>query len=594
MSNRVIPFGQINPNATIAPGVVVQESINQLLVTGVNTNLVGAVGTAIWGPVGSPVSVSSPSAFVQAFGVAQTVKHDMGTFVNAAALQGATASYVCVRVTDGTDTAAVGLIKDNQMVGQTGAVLHGFYTGALGNHLQVTITAGSLANTYNVTIGLPGVLTESFNNVPVSNGIYTNFWQNLVAVINMGQSSLRGPSHLVTAMLTEGVASTAITAPGTGYTSATVSASGGGGQGFAGTVTLSGGAVTGINITNRGYGYATAPTLMISGDGTGATATATISFTTSPPSTANNPYTFSGGTNGYTVASNGYDTNITSANLIGTSTAPRTGMYGLLNTNVNVFALVDNDDSTTFATEDAFAALNACQAVLTGPAGETVANAISTKSGAGISDNNVIYLRGNWCYFMDTANNGVVRLISPQGFYAGLMGNLSPELSPLNKQLVGIVNTQSSYANQVISDADTVSLMENGIESLEFPAPAGNIFAALTGKSGGTNLSDNNVNIQRMANFLGVSLSKSGVLGAYIGQLQTPAARRSARNALSAFLTNLNSLGQIEAFRVVLDATNNPNSRVVLGFMTAQVTVQLFSVIIVFLIDLTVGTVTIQ
>jgi len=46
----------------------------------------------------------------------------------------------------------------------------------------------------------------------------------------------------------------------------------------AGTITVSGGAITGITVANGGAGYQTAPTILISGGvGTGATATATIS-----------------------------------------------------------------------------------------------------------------------------------------------------------------------------------------------------------------------------------------------------------------------------------------------------------------------------
>jgi hypothetical protein len=97
-----------------------------------------------------------------------------------------------------------------------------------------------------------------------------------------------------------------------------------------------------------------------------------------------------------------------------------------------------------------------------------------------------------------------------------------------------------------------------------------------------------------MANFLALSLSRSGVLGAFIGQLQTSTVRNRARNAITGFLQNLVVSQQIQNFKVVLDDTNNPSSRVALGLMQATVEVQLFSVVIVFLIDLNVGTVTIQ
>src|SRR5487761_1095297 len=70
----------------------------------------------------------------------------------------------------------------------------------------------------------------------------------------------------------------AVTAGGSGYTSApTVTASGGGGSGATFTATVAGGVVTGVTVTNPGSGYTSAPTLAFSGGGgTGATATAIL------------------------------------------------------------------------------------------------------------------------------------------------------------------------------------------------------------------------------------------------------------------------------------------------------------------------------
>ncbi|MFQ6522735.1 hypothetical protein NOR93_12130 [Klebsiella pneumoniae] len=73
--------------------------------------------------------------------------------------------------------------------------------------------------------------------------------------------------------------SIAVTAGGSGYTTApTVTISGGGGTGALATATVSGGAVTKISVLYKGFGYTTAPTIAISGGGgTGATAAGTVS-----------------------------------------------------------------------------------------------------------------------------------------------------------------------------------------------------------------------------------------------------------------------------------------------------------------------------
>lgn len=73
-----------------------------------------------------------------------------------------------------------------------------------------------------------------------------------------------------------GVSAVTVTAGGSGYTSATVAFSGGGGSGATATATVAAGAVTAVTVTAAGSGYTTTPTVTISGDGTGATATATL------------------------------------------------------------------------------------------------------------------------------------------------------------------------------------------------------------------------------------------------------------------------------------------------------------------------------
>jgi hypothetical protein len=75
------------------------------------------------------------------------------------------------------------------------------------------------------------------------------------------------------------VTSVTVDAGGSGYSSATVTFSGGGATVPAtGTVTLTGDAVSSISITSGGYGYTSAPTVTISGDGTSASATATVNL----------------------------------------------------------------------------------------------------------------------------------------------------------------------------------------------------------------------------------------------------------------------------------------------------------------------------
>lgn len=660
MSNRVIQKGQVNLNSTLAPGLLIQESLNSGAVSGVPTNLIGAIGAGSYGPVNAPTLISSIDDAIFYFGNPVARAHDIATFVNAAGLQGNQAAFYAIRVTDNTDVAAVASLLDTQTFAAVGAIIAAKYTGSTGNSFQAKLTAGSAAGTYTLTLARPGFANESFKNI---GGSGAAFWQNLVNAVNQG-IGLQGPSQLAVASLPTSIGTITITSGGSGYTSAptvsftgggggtgvtgtailgfgintitvnnggtgytsapTVVISGGGGTGATATATVSGGAITGITVTAPGSGYTSAPTISFTGgggsggaatanllsagsvksinitaggtgytsaptvsfsggSGTGAAATAAIGSSSAPDL---DTYTFSGGTDGYS--------GINGATQVGTDGSNRTGMYALRNTNVSLFALIDCFDSTTFTNQVAFAQETASQAILTGPSGQTVTQAITAVTNAGIDSTSFIYLVGDYCSYLDTYNNGTVRLIPQQAYYAGLMGNLSPEQSPLNKQIFGILSTQMSAQNRIYSDAEIVQLMEAGIDVIAIPSPGGNYFACQTGKAGSSDLSINDVYIQRMANFLALSLSKSGVLGAYIGQLQTPEARASARSAISSFLQNAEGEGQIQDFSVVLDESNNPQNRVRLGFMTADVSVQLFNAIIVFVINLDVGTASIQ
>lgn len=86
-----------------------------------------------------------------------------------------------------------------------------------------------------------------------------------------------GTGATATAKLDKGVDTITITNGGSGYTSATVSFSGGNPVSPAtATATVVGDAVDSITITDPGVGYESAPTVTITGDGSNATATATI------------------------------------------------------------------------------------------------------------------------------------------------------------------------------------------------------------------------------------------------------------------------------------------------------------------------------
>lgn len=501
----VVQQGAINTNALYVPDVYVQiVPPSQNFLNGVPTNILGIVGTAQWGPVNSPTTVSGLADFVPQFGNVQARKYDLGSSVWAAQLNGAN-NMRCVRVTDGTDVAATATIGTN------GLTVTGKYTGSLGNKLQVTLATGSLASSWKVTVALPGLAPEVFDNLAA--GLTGNaVWVALAAAINAGASALRGPSQLVVAS---------------------------------------------------------------AGVGTGAPAAGTTTLT--------------GGTDGATT--------ITGTVLIGQDTVPRKGMYALRSTGCSVAILADCDDSTTWTTQVAYGLSEGTFMGLVGPAGDTVANALTTKATAGIDSYAAKLLFGDWCYFQDTVNNQT-RLLSPQGFWAGRRVALSPEQSTLNKPLYGIIGTQKSSATagvNVYSAADLQSLAQAGIDVIANPCPGGAYFGMRIGCNTSSNAVINGENYTCLTNYIAYTLN--GGMGIYVGQLQSPSTRQKAQGTLNAFLSNMWQQGMIgdvsnvskQPFSVQIDNSNNPQPRVALGYMQADVRVTYLSIVTKFLINVEGG-----
>jgi len=295
-------------------------------------------------------------------------------------------------------------------------------------------------------------------------------------------------------------------------------------------------------------------------------------------------YNLAGGTDGATT--------ISGSVLIGQDTVPRKGMYALRNTGASVAMLADGDDSTTWSTQVAYGLSEGTYMIMTGPSGDTIANAGSAKSTAGVDSYAAKLLFGDWVYWLDTVN-AVLRLVSLPGFIAGLLSNLSPQNSSLNKPLQGVVGTQKSYANQQYSSAELQQLGIAGIDVITNPVPGGSYFGARFGHNSSSNPMTNGDNYTRMTNYIAYTLNAG--MGKFVGQLQSASVRTQAMATISAFCDNLQQQGMIgdpnggAAYSVQIDANNNPPSRVALGYMQADVKVKYLAVIEKFLINVEGG-----
>ncbi len=491
----VVQQGSINTTALVVPDLYVQIVPPQnLVLNGVPTDVLGVIGTAAWGPLNQPVVVGTMADYAGNFGPVNARKYDMGTQVAIAVQQGA-GNFRCVRVSDGTDTAASYALFS---VAQTYALqLTARYTGTLGNRIAITLSSGSQASTWRLTITVPGLTPEVFDNIQAPSA--SAFWSNVLTAVNTGLSALRGPSQFVVASL--------------------------------------------------GVATSTAPQLLPS-------------------------QTMSGGTDGAL--------GVTSATLVGQDALPRTGLYALRGQGCSLGVLADADDPTQLSLQASFALSEGLYMIATRPAGDSISTAVQAKQAAGLDCYGVKLMFGDWIYWNDQTN-GIVRLVSPQGFAAGRLANLSPEQSSLNKQLYGVVGSQRSgtpNSGQMTSysSAELALLLGNGLDVIANPQPGGSFWGVRGGHNSSSNAATNGDNYTRLTNYIANTLASG--MGQYVGQVINATLFQNIRATQLSYLQNLLSQGVLGStdgslpFGVVCDTSNNPNSRTSLGYVQSDAQVQ--------------------
>jgi hypothetical protein len=506
----IVQQGSINTTALIVPGLYVQIVPPQNLnLNGVPSNVIGVVGTAQWGPKNTPVIVGNMQQYAANFGAIQNRLNDMGTTVAIAVQQGAN-SFKCVRVTDGTDFAAT------LTAVATCLTLTAIYTGSLGNSLVATLAAGSKANSFKLTIALPGLTPESYDNLT---GTGNAFWLAVASAINNGNSLARGPSQLVTA--TAGVGTTAA--------------------------------------ANATYGA------------------------------------FTGGVDGVTT--------ITSTVQIGTDGLTRTGMYALRGQGCSIGVLSDMTTTSAWTTVDGFGQTEGVYMIQAVAAGAVISNgttgSVDLKTTAGLDSYSTKLLHGDWIWWLDTVN-GVTRLVSPQGFAAGRLGNLSPEQSSLNKQLYGVAGSQKagvvgSQQQTIYTQADLTALAQAGIDVIMNPSPGGAYWSLGLGHNSSSNAAIHGDNYTRMTNYIAATLNAG--MGKYIGQLINSSLFNRVTSTLLNFFGNmlqqnmlaLNPVDNSLPYSAICSGANNPNSRTSLGYLQADTQVMYQAVNEEFIVNLEGG-----
>lgn len=294
-------------------------------------------------------------------------------------------------------------------------------------------------------------------------------------------------------------------------------------------------------------------------------------------------YTLATGTDGAT--------SITTANMVGTDTFPRTGMYALRSQGCSIGVLCDNVDGTSWSTQNAFGLSEGIYMMLVGAASQTISAAVTAKVTTAALDSYASkVILGDWIFWQDQVN-GVTRLVSPQGVFAGLLSNTTPNNSSLNKQVFGIVGTQGSQSGQNYSNADLQTLVQAGIDVIGNAAAisTGNYFAPLVGHNASSNPTINGDNYTRMTNFIATTINAG--MGPFVGQLNNPTVQGDALATLNAFFTGLfdnGLIGTADGNTVPFSLQIN-NSLASLGVMQINVSVVYLSVVEKLLVNIQGG-----
>lgn len=644
--------GTVNILGIVNPGVYVDQILPTPFLTGVPTNIEGVVGVGQWGPVGSAQFFSTPDDCAAIFGVPQVRTYDLPSYVQTAVQQGTGMGFCGVRVTDGQDAAATATVQS------TGGTMTARYTGSRGNQIGVTFQSTPMSGAYAAIVSFPGRQPERFDNImqalqSVTVVPGTGYTSVPAVTVSDPQAKVGGIKAQVNATLK--VISATVGAGGTGYvTSDTVTLA----NGVILTVTASAGVVTAATVTNpgslasgnvptnpvpvvstsgsgtnatftlvwglgaptivsSGAGYSSMTLTLSSAGGTGGTYTPVTSFwaalayainngtpqrgrskyvvftagssTTAP--TLNTSITLSGGKDGAS--------GVTTAIMVGSDVLPRTGMYALRSTKCDAFALADVTDPTTWAAQLAFAISESMLAVTATASSDTIANAITTRTTNGIDDPSIWILEGDYPTVYD-ATNGLSRLVSPQAVALGLLGNLSPEQSPINKRLNAVIATQTSQTGVMTSDADEAQAQEGGIDFIgKSNALDQDFFSFMTGRNASSNTAARGIEYTRLTNFIIKSLEGSAARS-IVGKLQSVRADDPTRAKASAILNSFfaamkdpasgsDGYGMIDDFAVQCDLNNNPPNLQALGFLFAYCTVRYLNVVRYFVIKLAGG-----
>jgi hypothetical protein len=554
-----MPIGTVQPTNPQADDLYITIQNPPGYITGVPTDVFGAVGTGSWGPLNTPIHMGSPNDAVQAVGAVSaaslTDPFDLPTDLAIAfsqAQSGGTNEGWAVRVSDGTDTFATGNLAGGATSAALTVTLGGTATAA--DTLTATLTSSAIAGSpLSVTYTAPVGCTLASNAAGLAALINANAALRAAgisalaaaAVVSIYQPTALSPQATLTVSKT-GIESITGGAGSTTTIGGVLQAMWTGITGNGLTMALTAGAATATTTATLTLGalgiteiFANIPNAAFFGNLQTALAQGlngqrgpsqiarltSVNLAVAAPTLGAN--TVSGGTDGRA--------GVTTAILLGSNSAqPKTGLYALkdLNPAVSVAWIVGCTDATNAAaTVLAFGLANASSSLFPFPAGTTTATALAAVATAGIHDPSFAWVK-DWIYWYDSVNS-ITRLVPPTAFMGGRICTLGPQESPGNKEVLFVVGTERNNpytGNNPYGNTEIGQLEQAGIMLITNPIPAGAVFGMRHGKTTSLNAVTTPFEWWRLSAFLARSLN--GTLGGYVDQLQSQQPNDPLRGSL--------------------------------------------------------------
>lgn len=226
-------------------------------------------------------------------------------------------------------------------------------------------------------------------------------------------------------------------------------------------------------------------------------------------------------------------------------------------------------DTTKFATIAAFCNQEIIRAVVPLAKGTSTSSAVTARSDNGISSKRFMYAK-DWIYWVDPIS-GKTLFTDPVAIMIGRAASLSPEISPLNKAVQGVIGTE--HPKQYPSD-EIGMLNTNGIWVICNPCLGSAYFGIASASTTSLNPIERPVEHDRLKDYIGIQFAST--LQKFVGEKQGTYDPDRTRSACKSEIDSMMALfkdGDILVdWQSQCDAKiNSPNS-IQAGYMRAKLT----------------------